>query len=158
MNQLVVVAFDHVDAARDALRSLRDLEQRGQISFEDTAVISRDPDGTTRVRNEASGTTETAAVVGGVLGAFAAFVFPIAGIAIGAAAGAAIGASLGTGVEGSFVDEVKHKLTPGRSALFLVIRSVNADALTGALRPYEGEVLQTSLAPEAEAALRDALR
>ncbi|HET7026238.1 MAG TPA: DUF1269 domain-containing protein [Candidatus Limnocylindrales bacterium] len=158
MNQLVVVSFDNIDAARDALRSLRELEQKGQMSFEDTAIVSRDPDGTTRVKNEASGTTETAAVIGGLVGAFAAFVFPVVGIAIGAAAGAAIGASMGTGVEGTFVDEVKANLTPGRSALFLVTRSVNADALTAALRPFEGKVVQTTLAPDLEAALAEALR
>jgi uncharacterized membrane protein len=158
MNQLVVVSFDDVDAARRALASLRDLERRGQMSFEDTAIISRDPDGTTHVRNEASGTTETAALIGGVIGAFAAFVFPVAGIAFGAAAGAAVGASLGTGVEGSFVDEVKAKLTPGRSALFLVTKAVNADALVAALRPFEGEVVQTTLAPDLEQALAEALR
>jgi uncharacterized membrane protein len=157
MNQLVVVSFDNVDSAREALRSLRGLEQHGQISFEDTAIISRDPDGTTRVRNEISGTTETAAVIGGVVGAIAAFVFPVAGIAIGAAAGAAIGASMHTGVEGSFVDEIKAKLTPGRSALFLVVRTLNADVLAAALRPYEGDVVQTTLSPDLEQSLRDAL-
>jgi len=158
VNQLVVVSFDHIDAARDALRTLRKLEQQGQIAFEDTAIVSRDPDGTTHVRNEVSGTTEMAAVVGGVIGALASFVFPVAGIALGAAAGAAIGASMGTGVEGTFVDELKSRLTPGRSALFLVVRSVNADALTGALRPYEGEVVQTTVDPDLEAALAEALK
>jgi uncharacterized membrane protein len=158
MNQLVVVSFDNLDSARSALNAMRDLERRGQISFEDTAIVSRDPDGTTHVKNEASGTTETAAVIGGIIGAFASFIFPVAGIAIGAAAGAAVGASLGTGVEGSFVDEIKKSITPGRSALFLVARSMNADALTAALRPFEGEVLQTTLSPDLEDALREALK
>jgi|tagenome__1003787_1003787.scaffolds.fasta_scaffold20893783_2 uncharacterized membrane protein len=158
MNQLVVVSFDNLDSARAALGAMRDLERRGQISFEDTAIVSRDPDGTTHVKNEASGTTETAAVIGGIIGAFASFIFPVAGIAIGAAAGAAVGASLGTGVEGSFVDEIKKSITPGRSALFLVARSMNADALTAALRPFEGEVLQTTLSPDLEEALREALK
>jgi uncharacterized membrane protein len=157
MNQLVVVSFDNLDSARAALSAMRDLERRGQISFEDTAIVSRDPDGTTHVKNEASGTTETAAVIGGIIGAFASFIFPVAGIAIGAAAGAAVGASLGTGVEGSFVDEIKKSITPGRSALFLVARSMNADALTAALRPFEGDVLQTTLSPDLEEALRVAL-
>jgi uncharacterized membrane protein len=158
MNQLVVVSFDNVEAAREALGTLRRLERDGQIAFEDTAIVSRDPDGSTHVRNEASGTTETAAVIGAVIGAFLTFAFPVVGLAIGAAGGAAVGAAMHTGVEGAFVDELKTKLTPGRSALFLVIRSVNADALTATLRPYEGEVVQTTLSPDLEQALRDALR
>ncbi len=158
MNQLVVIAFDHVDAARAALRSLRELERDGQIAFEDTAIVSRDPDGTTHVRNEVSGTTELAAVIGGAIGALVTFVFPVAGIVLGAAAGAAVGAAMHTGVEGSFVEDVKATLTPGRSALFLVVRTMNADALAAALRPYEGQVLQTTLDPELEQTLKDALR
>lgn len=158
MNQLVVVTFDNVDAARDALRSLRRLEQEGHVAFEDTAIVSRDPDGTTHVDNEVSGTTETAAVIGGIVGALVTFVFPVVGLAIGAAAGAAVGASLHTGVERSFVDDLKRTLIPGRSALFLVVRSVNPDALAAALRPYEGQVVQTTLSPDLEQTLRDALR
>ena len=62
MNQLIVIAFDHLDDARAAMRLLRELEKEGRISFEDTAILERDPDGTAHVRNEVSGTTETATV------------------------------------------------------------------------------------------------
>lgn len=157
MNQLVVLAFDHFDDARNALDSLRKLEAEGRIRFEDTALVERDPDGTAHVRNEISGTTETATVVGAVIGGLLGFLFPVAGIAIGAAAGAAVGTSLGTGVEPEFVDEVKGTLRPGRSALFLVVKESYADATVAALRPFRGEVLQSTLSTEAEEALRQAL-
>jgi uncharacterized membrane protein len=114
MNQLVVIAFDHFDDARAALRSLRELEGQGRVRFEDTALIERDPDGTAHVKNEVSGTTETAAVVGAVVGSLVGFLFPIVGAAIGAAAGAAIGSAMHTGVEPTFVDDVKETLRPGR--------------------------------------------
>jgi uncharacterized membrane protein len=157
MNQLVVIAFDHFDDARAALRSLRGLEAGGRIRFEDTALIERDPDGTAHVKNEASGTTETAAVVGAVIGGFVGFVFPVAGAVIGAAAGAAVGSALRTGVEPAFVDEVKETLRPGRSALFLVIKDSDLDASLGALRQFRGDVIQSTLSSEAEEALRSAL-
>jgi uncharacterized membrane protein len=157
MNQLIVVAFDHFDDARTALRRLRELEREGRIRFEDTALVERDPDGTTHVRNEVSGTTETATVVGAVLGGFLGFLFPIAGAVIGAAAGAAIGAALDTGVSGDFVDEVKKTLSPGRSALFLVVKEADADATLAALRDFRGEVIQSTLPSETEEALREAL-
>jgi uncharacterized membrane protein len=157
MNQLIVIAFDHFDDARAALTSLRGLEASGNVKFEDTALIERDPDGTTHVKNEISGTTEAATAIGAVIGGLIGFVFPIAGIAIGAAAGAAVGASLGSGVEGDFVDEIKKTLRPGRSALFLVVRELYADAVVAALRPFRGELLQSTLSTEAEEALRAAL-
>jgi len=157
MNQLVVIAFDHFEDARGALESLRGLEAGGRIRFEDTALIERDPDGTAHVKNEVSGTTETAAVVGAVIGGVVGFLFPVVGAAIGAAAGAAVGAALRTGVEPAFVDEVKETLRPGRSALFLVIRESDLDATLAALRQFRGDVIQSTLTSEAEEALRSAL-
>jgi uncharacterized membrane protein len=157
MNQLIVIAFDHFADARNALTELRKLERDGRIRFEDTAIVERDPDGTAHVKNEVSGTTETAAVVGAVIGGLITFVFPPAGIAIGAALGAAVGSAMGTGVSGDFVDQVKTTLTPGRSALFLVVKQSDADAVMAALRAYKGDVIQTTLDSEAEEALRAAL-
>ena len=157
MNQLVVVAFDHFADARQALRRLREIEHAGRVRFEDTALIERDPDGTAHVKNEVSGTTETATVIGAAIGAIVTFVFPLAGAALGAAAGAAIGAAMDTGVSSRFVDELKTSLRPGRSALFVVVKEADADALVAGLRGLPGDVVQTSLPPDTEAALRRAL-
>jgi uncharacterized membrane protein len=157
MNQLIVIAFDHFDDARTAMRKLRDLERDGRIRFEDTAVVERDPDGKTHVKNEVSGTTETAAAVGAVIGAVLSFAFPPAGAAIGAVLGAAVGALMGNGVSDDFVDEVKTTIRPGRSALFLVVKESDADAVMAALRGFHGDILQTTLDTEKEEALRETL-
>jgi uncharacterized membrane protein len=158
MNQLIVVAFDHFDDARTALTRIRSLEAAGKISLEDTALVQRDPDGTAHVKNEVSGTTETATVIGAIVGGFVAFLFPIVGVAIGAAAGAAIGAALDRGVSPRFVDEVKATLRPGRSALFLVVREADLDAVLAVVRDLRGDVVQSTLSEETEGALRHALR
>ena len=157
MNQLIVVGFDHLEDARAAMKRLRALEAEGRIRFEDTAIVEREPDGTAHVRNEVSGTTETATFLGAAIGGLVGFIFPLAGIAIGAALGAAVGAALDTGVSGDFIDEVKSTLTPGRSALFLVVKEADADAAIAALRDFRGDVIQTTLDSEAEEALRQAL-
>ena len=157
MNQLLVVAFDHFDDARNAMKQLRSLEREGKIRFEDTAIVERDPDGTAHVKNEVSGTTETATVIGAIIGGFVTFLFPPVGMAIGAAVGAAFGMGMDTGVSGAFVDEVKETLRPGRSALFLVVKESDADATLAALRPFTGDVIQTTLSTETEDALRQAL-
>jgi uncharacterized membrane protein len=157
MNQLIVVAFDHIEDARSAMERLRALEREGQIAFEDTAIVQRDPDGTAHVSNEVSGTTETATVAGAVIGAIVVFAFPIVGAAIGAAAGSAVGMALHRGVSRSFIDEVKTTLNPGRSALFLVVKELNADAVMAAVRDLRGDVIQSTLSTEAEEALRNSL-
>jgi uncharacterized membrane protein len=139
------------------MKRLRDLEADGRISFEDTAIIERDPDGKAHVRNEVSGTTEGAAAIGAIVGGVLGFAFPLAGIALGAALGAAVGSLLDTGVSGDFIDDMKDTLTPGKSALFLVVKQADADPVIAALRDFEGEVIQTTLDSEAEEALRQAL-
>jgi uncharacterized membrane protein len=157
MNDLIVVAFDHLEDARAAMRRIRELEKEGQVELEDTAIVERDLDGTVRVKNEVSGTTETAAAVGALIGAMTTFLFPVVGIVIGAAAGAAIGAMLEKGVNPTFVDDVKRELRPGRSALFLVVRRASTDAVVAALRPFKGDVIQTTLPADAEEELRETL-
>jgi uncharacterized membrane protein len=158
MNQLIVVRFDTDEEAAAALKRIREIERAGQIELEDTALIRRDADGKVHVRNEVSGTTEKATAVGALIGGALWFLFPVVGIAIGAAAGALIGRAFDTGVDPSFVNDVKKSIRPNSSALFLVVRSANYDALVGALEPSKGDLIQTTLDPEVESALREALR
>ncbi|HEY4189576.1 MAG TPA: DUF1269 domain-containing protein [Candidatus Limnocylindrales bacterium] len=157
MSRVVVIGFDTEEQARAALGSLRNIEKQGGVSFEDTAVVTRHADGKVEVKNEASSATEGGAVIGGLIGGVLFVVFPVAGIALGALAGAGVGAAMGTGVDGKFVKEVEGSLAPGKSALFLEIKSADADMAIAALRKYHGEVIQTSLDEETEAALRAAL-
>jgi uncharacterized membrane protein len=158
MSQIVVVAFNTETEAQDALKTLRGLEKQGRIAFEDTAVVVHQQDGTMKVRNELSGTTESGAVVGAILGGVLLVAFPVAGLALGALAGAGIGASLGRGIDGTFVKDVQAKLPPGKSALFAVIKSADRNAALAAMRPFHGEVIQTTLDDDVEASLREALR
>jgi uncharacterized membrane protein len=158
MSQVVVLGFNTVDDATHTLRRLRDLEKAGQISLEDTAIVSRDEAGKVHKHNEVSGATEGGAVVGGMLGLLiGGLIFPIAGLAIGALAGAGIGSLLHTGVDGKFVDDVRDKIQPGHAALFLIIREAHADSAMAAVRGMHGEVIQTSLDEDAEEQLRQAL-
>ena len=159
MQQLIVIGFDTEEQARKALDSLRGLEGHGKMHFEDTAIVSRDADGTAHVKNEASAATEAGAGIGAALGLLVAgIVFPVVGVAIGAAVGAAIGALTHHGVDGAFVKEVEETLEPGKSALFLVTQEADQGLLVAALRPYSGTVLQTTVDDELEASLREALR
>jgi len=89
MSDLIVVSFDKLDDARSAMKGMRELEHQDAVRFEDTAIVERAADGKVHVKNELSGTTEKAAVVGAFVGLFLTVFFPVVGIAIGAAAGGA---------------------------------------------------------------------
>lgn len=158
MSDLIVMSFSSAATAEEVRDKVRQLQKAGLISLSDAAVISKDSEGKISVNNEVSRETKVGAGVGAVLGGILGFVFPVAGIVIGAAGGAAVGALVGNGVDRKFVEDVQNSLTPGSSALFLVIRSGDAAALRGTLEPYEGTLIQTTLDTSLEEQLRDALK
>jgi uncharacterized membrane protein len=158
MSDLIVMSFNSAAVAEEVRDKVRQLQKGGLIALSDAAVITKDAEGKISVNNEVSRETKVGAGVGAVLGAVLGFAFPIAGILIGTAGGAAVGAMVGNGVDRKFVEDVQNTLTPGSSALFLVIRSGDAAALRGALEPYEGTLIQTTLDSSLEEQLRDALK
>ena len=153
---LIVIQFDDPEKAGAALKAIREQQKENQLHLNDTAIIRKDADGKIHKVNEVSSATEIGAVAGGALGLLLMFIFPIAGIAIGAGAGAAIGAALGKGVDGKWVKEVTENLQPGTSALFLVFDHMSAASMR-VLEPYPGHVLQTTLPDDLEHQLRQAL-
>lgn len=158
MSDIIVVGFDREEDGLAALRSLRSLEKTARLHLEDTALVTKDPDGAVRVKNEAASGTEEGAVVGAMLGGLLTVVFPVVGLVGGAVIGGLIGRSAKPGIDGAFVKEVTERLQPGSAALFALVKSGGADSIAAAFRQFEGTVIQTSLDPEYEDALRTALR
>jgi uncharacterized membrane protein len=159
MSSLVVVSFDSPDEAAKVLESLQGQTKYDNISFKDTAVVSKDADGKVHVKNEVSQGTMTATGVGALLGLMlGSFLFPLAGILIGAGGGALIGRFMNLGVDGDFIKEVSDSLQPGTSALFVLVRDANPDVVRAVLQEHKGKVLHTTLSPEAEENLINALK
>jgi uncharacterized membrane protein len=52
---------------------------------------------------------------------------------------------------------VASALTPGSSAIFVLVREADPNVALAALKPYKGQVYHTSLATETEQNLRDIL-
>ena len=158
MSELVVVTFASEQAGTEALGRVRGLQDSGALDVEDSAVILKDPDGKTHVTNQISSGAKTGALVGGTLGLMLGLFFlPVFGLVAGAAAGVIMGRSLSMNVDQDFVKDVVDELKPGTSALFVVLKG-NVGALTAALEPFKGTVHQTTLDPELEASLNEALK
>lgn len=79
---------------------------------------------------------------------------PLANIIIGAAGGAVIGSLTELGIETKFVMDVVKSLQPGSSALFVIVRDADTRIILAALKPYEGELFQTTLSSEAQERMR----
>jgi uncharacterized membrane protein len=68
MSSLVEVSFDWPDEAAAVLESLKGQTKYGNISFDDTAIVSKDAEGKVHVKNNVSQGTMTATGVGALLG------------------------------------------------------------------------------------------
>jgi uncharacterized membrane protein len=158
MSSLVVVTFDSPDEAQNVLDILRGQSKYGNISFDDTAVVSKDADGKVHVKNNVSHGTMVATGIGALLGLMLTFIaFPVAGLLVGGAIGAGIGRLMDLGIDGHFVQEVSKSIEPGTSALFVLVHDANPAVVRAALEGHHGTVLQTTLSEEAEENLKKAL-
>jgi uncharacterized membrane protein len=155
MAHLVVITFDRADEAEKVRDSLRNLEDTGMLALDDSAVIVKDEKSKVHIKNQMDRGMKIGAAGGGLLGLLIAGIFfPFAGLIGGAIIGAVVGKMADLGVDQKFVHEVAASLKPDSSAIFILARAANPDAVVSALRPYKGTIYHTSLAPEAEEELR----
>lgn len=159
MSHLIVITFEDTHQAGEAFEALKRARSEGFLKIDDAAVIVKDEEGKVHVKNTTDTGTKWGAVGGGAVGLLLASVFfPLAGLAIGAIAGGLIGKSLDMGIDKKFVKDVTESLTPGSSALFVMGKSENPDAVAAYLRNFKGTVYQTTLSEAAQETLEDALK
>jgi uncharacterized membrane protein len=168
MADLIVVSFDQPDTADRVLRELTAMGKEQLIQLEDACVVVRPPEGEIQLK-QLMPLTKVGALSGGSSGALwgalvgLLFLNPLAGMVVGAGVGAATGALAGQlsdyGIDDDFIRKLGSTIQPNNSALFLLVRKVTGDKVLERLRAdgIRGQVLQTSLSNEQEAALKKAL-
>ena len=86
------------------------------------------------------------------------FFVPFIGAALGAGIGALTGVIVKRGVDKDFQDRVRNLLSANDSAaVFMVVDEMTTDKFVKALKPFGGDVLQTSLSFKDEEELKHAL-
>ena len=167
MSNLVVLGFDGIHTADDALNKLRSLKKEYLIDLEDACVVEREKSGKVYIK-QAVNLTALGAVAGGSRGALwgaivgLLFLNPLAGMAIGAITGAGAGAITGSladyGIADDFVKKLGETIPNESSALFILFREVNEDKVLPEIQGYQPRVIRTSLSNEAEEKLKVALK
>jgi len=156
MGTLVVVGYQDIHKAEDVRLQLKKLQSDDQLVLEDAVVAVNNAKGKIKLHHSFT-LTSAGAITGSYWGALvgALFLMPIFGMAVGAASGALTDA----GIDDKFIKEISATLTPGSSALFVLLRETTPkpDKVLEELKGTGGTLLKTSFAHEDEARLQSAL-
>ncbi len=158
MSDLVAIAYDDPQTAEQVRDTLADLTKEKLVELDDAVVVTRDEGGKVRL-HQAVHPVATGAAGGALWGSLIGLIFlmPLMGAVFGAAGGALGGSMTDSGIDDDFMKELGEKLTPGTSALFLLIRKSTPDKLLPRIEHFGGHVIRTSLNDEDEQRLRTAL-
>ena len=158
MSDLIAVAYDDEYKAEEVRLALIKLQKEHLIELEDAAVVIKDQKGKVKL-NQAINLTAAGAASGGFWGLLIGTLFlsPLLGVAVGAAGGAIGGALSDIGVDDDFMKDLGESMTPGSSALFLLVRKVTPDKVLDEVAQYGGKVLRTSLSKDRENQLQEVL-
>jgi uncharacterized membrane protein len=160
MSTLVAVVFGDESTAFEMRAALAKMQKQYLLEMDDAVVVTRDENGKTKL-HQAVSLTGAGAVSGGFWGMLIGLLFlnPFLGFAIGAGAGALSGKFRDLGLDDKMMKGVGESLTPGTSALFVLLRKVTADKVLDGLKAFagKGKVFQSSLNKDDEKALREVL-
>jgi uncharacterized membrane protein len=158
MSTLIAIAYPDADTAERVRGELVQATKEHLLQLEDAVVIVHEPDGKIKL-HQAMNTTGAGAAGGALWGGLIGLIFlaPLFGMAIGAASGALAGKVSDVGVNDDFMKQLGAKLPPGGAALLMLGRAEAPDRVLERVKPYGGEVIQTSLDTEQEDRLRAAL-
>jgi uncharacterized membrane protein len=173
-SNLVVLTFEGQDAAEALYKQIEQMEKEKLVVVDDAVIIEREGVAASRVPADESAKPMIAepakvaqdasitvkqtrgkkgkyAAIGGGIGLLGAAILggPI-GLAVAATAGiGALTAALKDfGVNEETVNSIKQRMQPNTSALLLLGRANDRDALLAKLREYDAKVVMTSLDPE----------
>ena len=154
MRKLIAVTYDTEFKAEEVRLQFLKMQKSYLVSLEDAVVVEKKQNGKVKL-HQMYNLTASGAVGGGFWGVLIGLIFmnPLLGLVVGAGAGALSD----VGINDDFMKQLAEKLTPGTSALFVLVDSDLTDKVLDALRGTGGTVLQSSLSHEDEAKLQAAL-
>lgn len=157
MATLSVWKFDTPDGAEKAEHTLEGLAKQELLTLHDGAIVSW-PEGRKKPKTRQ---LHSMVGLGAVSGSFWGLLFgilffmPLLGLVIGAASGALAGSMTDVGIDDEFIANLREKITPGTSALFIMTTDVVVDKVHEAFAGTHAELLYTNLSSDEEAKLKD---
>ena len=160
MSTLIVLGYPSEAEAKSAYQKVLDLDKNLIVSLQSIAVVAqRMPTAsTTWSRPAPRWAPPRCGACSGASCSACCSSCPSFGAAMGAGIGALTGAIVKHGVDKDFQDRVRNLLSADDSAaVFMVVDEMTTDKFVDAIRPFGGDVLQTSLSVKDEDELKHAL-
>ncbi len=156
MSSLVALKFPTVEGAQQMLSRLQGLQQQHLISIQDAAIVTWPADAKKPKTHQQVNTAGMGALNGAFWGMLFGLIFlvPLLGAAIGAGMGALTGSMVDVGINDNFIKQVRDKVTPGTSALFVLVGDAVLDRIAESVRDIEFELISTNLSKEQEENLK----
>jgi len=154
---LTVWKYPTAAGAEEAEQILLDLQTEHLIVVDDAAIVYWE-EGAKRPKTRQLNSTAGAGALGGGFWGFLfglIFFVPLLGAAVGAVAGGLSGSLRDVGIDDTFIDDVRDKVTPGTSALFVLSSGEVLDRVADAFKDQKLELIETNLSHDEEAKLRE---
>lgn len=163
-HQILAIVLDKPSRASELLLAMANLAGEGKLSMHDAVIVTKDDKGHAKVVETIDVTPAKGALAGTWWGMLAGLLLggPVfLGAAVGgAAAGALYGKLVDRGLEDQWVKDMSEWISPGTSALLLLVDSGLDPAVIEGLHRFEGigRVAVTTLPDSAKAEVEAALR
>ena len=147
MERMMVVVFDNETKAYKGKSALRQLQQEGSITIYADAVVMKNADGSTSVK-ESDDVAPIGTVVGTGLGSLIGLLGGPAGVVIGAASGLMLGAMTDfddARVGADFIADVTKSLTAGKVAVVAEIDEAWTTPLDTRMEALGGSIFRRAL-------------
>ena len=147
MDRMLVVIFDSENKAYEGKKALSQLENEGSIAVYAYAVIGKNPDGTTTLK-QGDDPGPLGTLVGTSVGSLIGLLGGPVGLAIGATAGLVAGSAAdldNARVGADFIDDVKQQLQPNRYAVVAEIQEDWTTPVDSRMEALGGKVYRRAL-------------
>ena len=157
MATLSVFKFSDPAGADQALEILQRLQREHLLRIEDAAVVSWPRDSKGPKTRQLVDARRAGALSGGFWGFLLGMIFfaPLLGLTVGAAAGAYRGSLSDYGIDDTFIESTRSKVTSGTSALFLLSTGAVAEKVYPEIQALNPELISTNLPVEQQERLRE---
>lgn len=150
--ELILAVFPGESLAIEAFEALKASEEDGALRLINAAVLSKDNEGRTAVREDqdlsAGRGSMFGALVGGLIGLLGGPVGAIVGAAAGAATGGLLAGKTDLGFDDTFLNELKGALQPGSSGLLLLLEESRGDRVADELESHGAKIFRHAVRQE----------